>query len=218
MAKIADTLNDIQKLQDLMSERVNDCRELSDGRFIRDLMNFTTVYFFSLLSHATLDALRDRLSPFPHPYAEKYYSMYKQNGLLQEFIRLDNISGVFVLWNIFEQYIDRTRAGLPGNPERNLEDRYKRILLQIGIDQTAYGAMVNEFNLIRLTRNSLHGGGAYRNSRKFSYRLCGKDYLLEMGKNVTPIRLMDIAETIWKHFVAVTDGSDGSERSLVTSR
>ena len=210
MTNIADTLNDIQKLQDSMSERINDCRELSESRFISDLMNFTTVYFFSLLSHATLDALRDRLLPIRHPYADKYYSMYEQKGLLQELIRFDNISGVFLLWNIFEKYIDRTRTALPGSPERHLEDRYKRILQHIGIDQTSYGAMVSEFNLIRLTRNSLHGGGIYRNSRKLSYRLCGKDYLLEMGKNVTPIRLMDIADTIWKHFVAVTYGSEHS--------
>ncbi len=215
MAKIADTLNDIQKLQDTMSDKIDDRMGFSDSGFIRDLMTFTTIYLFSLLSHATLDVLKDRILPSRHPYADKYYSMYKQRGLLQELIRLDNITGVFLLWNIFEKYIDSTRATLPGNPERTLEDRYKRILRHIGIDQPTYDAMVNEFNLIRLTRNSLHGGGIYRNSRKFSYKLKGRDYFLEMGKEVTPIRIMDIAETIWKHFVTVTDGS---ERSLVASR
>ena len=96
---------------------------------------------------------------------------------------------------------------MPGNPERKLEERYKRILRPISVDQPTYDAMINEFNLIRLTRNSLHVGGIYRNSRKFSYTLKGKNYLLETGKEVTPIRLMDIVETMWKHFVIVTEGS-----------
>ena len=215
MATIADTLNDIQKLQDAMSVKIHDCRELADTVFVRDLMNFTTIYFFSLLSHATLNALKDRILSIRHSYADKYYSMYKQRGLLQELIRLDNISGMFVLWNIFEQYVNGTRAALPEDPERYLEGRYKKILRQIGIDQPTYDVMINEFNLIRLTRNSLHGGGVYRNSTRFSYSLNGRNYLLETGKKVTPIRLMDIAGTLWKHFMTV---ADGSKRSLVASR
>ena len=72
MAIIADTLNDIQKLQDEMSVKFKDCEELADSMFICDLMNFTTVYFFELLAHATLDALRDCLQPVRHPYSDKY--------------------------------------------------------------------------------------------------------------------------------------------------
>ena len=207
MATIADTLNGIQKLQHAISSKINECSELENSAFVSDLMNFTTAYFFGLLSHATLDALRDRLIPVCHPYADKYYSLYKEAGLLQEVIRSDNVSGMFVLWNIFEKYIDTTRATMSGNPERKLEERYKRILRPIGVDHPTYDAMINEFNLIRLTRNSLHVGGIYRNSRKFSYTLKGKNYLLETGKEVPPIRLMDAVETMWKHFVIVTEGS-----------
>ena len=97
--------------------------------------------------------------------------------LLQELIRSDSISGMFVLWNVFEQFTDRTRAALPGTPERSLEERYKTILRQSGTHQATYDTMINEFNLIRLTRNSLHGGGVYRNARKFSYKLNGMDYV-----------------------------------------
>ena len=104
---------------------------------------------------------------------------------------------------------------LSGNPERNLEGRYKRILRFIGIDQSAYNAMIDEFNLIRLTRNALHGGGIYRNSRKFLCTLEGKNCILEAGKQVTLIHLMDIVEIMWKHFVIVTDGS---KQSLTQSR
>ena len=215
MATIADTLNDIQKLQEAMSVKIHGCMKPADTEFIRSLTNFTTIYFFGLLSQATLDALKDRISSIRHSYADKYYSMYKQRGLLEELIRLDNVSGMFVLWNIFEQYVDGTRAALPGDPERSLEGRYKTILRQIGIDQPTYDAMIKEFNLIRLTRNSLHGGGVYRNSKRFSCVLNGTNYLLETGKAVTPIRLMDIAGAMWKHFVTV---ADGSKRALVTSR
>lgn len=209
MATIADTLNDIQKLQGAICDKIKDCPKLADRGFICDLMNFTTVHFFGLLSHTTLNALRDRLVPISHPYADKYYSLYSQNGLLQQLIRMDNISGMFVLWNIFEQHVDRSRAALPGSAEWNLEDRYKCILRHVGIDHSTYSTMVNEFNLIRLTRNSLHGGGVYRNSRRLSYTLSGVKYLLEEGKPVTPIRLMDIAETMWRHFVTVTDCPGG---------
>ena len=177
-------------------------------------MNYTTIYFFGLLSHATLDALKDHISSIRHSYADKCFSLYEQKGLLQELIRLDNVSGMFVLWNIFEQYVDGTRVVLPGDSERSLEGRYKTILRQIGVDQPTYDTMVNEFNLIRLTRNSLHGGGVYRNSKKFSCALNGTNYLLETGKVVTPIRLMDVAETMWKHFVTV---ADSSKRASVTS-
>ena len=83
MATVADTLNDIQKLQDAMTGKFHDCKEPSETAFVRDLMNFTTIYFFNLLSHATLDALQDRIVPFRHPYADKYYLMYRQSGLLQ---------------------------------------------------------------------------------------------------------------------------------------
>ena len=217
MATIADTLNDIQKLQDGMSAKCKACEALADSKFIHDLMNFTTVYFFALLAHATLDALRDCLQPLRHPYVDKYYSMYRQSSVLGELVRLDNISGMFLLWNIFEQHVDRRRASLPGDPERTLEDRYKAVLRHIGVDQPIYDAMVNEFNLMRLTRNSLHGGDIYRNKTECNFTLKGKKYLLKLGRAVTPIRLIDVAETMWKHFVIVADRlRDQIDRSPIT--
>ena len=189
-----------------MTAKVHGRRKPAETAFVRALMNFTTIYFFGLLSHATLDALRDPISSIRHVYADKYYSLYKERGLLQELIRLDNVSGMFVLWNILEQYIDGTRSALRGDPERSLGERYKTVLRQSGLDQPTYETMVNEFNLIRLTRNSLHGGGVYRNSKRFSWALEGETYSLESGKKVTPIRLMDVAATMWKHFVRIADG------------
>ena len=59
---IADTLNDIEKLQDVIADTVKLHRGLSDNQFIHDLMNFTTIYYFSMLSHATLDKPEN-----PHP-------------------------------------------------------------------------------------------------------------------------------------------------------
>ena len=205
MATIADTLNDIQKLQNAISSKIDNCEELAGDMFVQDLMNFTTIYFFSLLSHATLDTLKVSIQPIHHPYADKYYSMYEEKGVLQELIRWDNISGIFLLWNIFEKHVDKTRANLLGNCERDLEGRYKKILQHVGVDQTTYNTMVNEFNLIRLTRNSLHGGGVYRNKKKRNFMLKGKQYVLEKDKHVIPIRLMDIAETMWQHFLILVE-------------
>ena len=218
MTTIADTLNDIQKLQDEMSSKLKDYkgfREPADTKFIRDLMNFTTIYFFELLAHAALDALRDRLQPIGHPYADKYYSMYRESGVLKEFVRLNNISGMFLLWNIFEQYVDKKRADLPGEPGRDLEKRYKEVLRHIEVDKPVYDAMINEFNGIRLTRNSLHSGGIYRNKKECNFLLKGKQYSLKSGEAASPIRLMDAAETMWKHFVIV---ADSFRRSSVEDR
>ena len=114
--------------------------------------------------------MRTQIEHIHHPYADKYYSMSRESGVLQGLIRNDNISGTFVLWNIFEQYIDKVRANLPRPSERTLEDRYKKILRDIGIDKSRYDIMINEFNLIRLTRNSLHGGGLFRNKNEFTAR------------------------------------------------
>ena len=132
--------------------------------------------------------------------------MFSENGLLQEFIRLDNISGTFALWNIFEKHIDEMRANMPGERERDLEDRYKKILRESHIDKRRYDAMVNEFNLIRLTRNSLHNGGVYSNQKERTFALKGKKYTLKPGESVSPLRLMDVAETMWEHFMVVSKG------------
>ena len=207
MATIADTLNDIQKLQDEMSFRRIEGKAIADSTFISDLMNFTTVHFLELLSHATLDALRTQIEPIHHPYADKYYAMYRQSGVLEELIRIDNISGIFVLWNIYEQYIDKMHTELVGAPEGRLKDRYKRILRDIGVHKRRYDDMINEFDLVRLTRNSLHGGGIFRNKSPFTATLKGKKYVLEPGKPVSPLRLMDVAETMWEHFVVVAEGA-----------
>ena len=203
MATIADTLNDIQKLQEEISSKRTERKECADSTFVNALMNFTTVYFFELLAHTTLDAIRTQIEPIHHPYADKYYSMYRESGVLQELIRNDNISGTFVLWNIFEQHIDSARANLPGPPERTLEDRYKKILRDIGVDKRCYDIMINEFNLMRLTRNSMHGGGLFRNKNEYIATLKGKRYSLRPGEPVIPLRLMDAAETMWEHFVVV---------------
>ena len=63
--------------------------------------------------------------------------MYRESGVLQELVRRDNIAGTFVLWNIFEQHIDKVRTKLPGKPEHRLEDRYKRILRDTGVKKAS---------------------------------------------------------------------------------
>ena len=67
--------------------------------------------------------------------------------------------------------------------------------------------MINEFNLIRLTRNGLHGDGLFRNKNERTITLKGKKHLLKPGEAVTPLRLVDVAETMWEHFVIVAEMS-----------
>ena len=205
MATIADTLNDIQNLQAKISSKWMDNRKCLNCTFIDDFMNYITIYFFGLLAHTTLDALRTQLKPIHHPYVDKYYSMFRESSVLSGLIRQDNISGTFVLWNIFERYIDKVRANLPGKPERSLEDRYKKILREIGVDKRRYDTMINEFNLIRLTRNSLHVGGLYLKKNERNFTLKGKKYTLKPGEMVSPLRIIDVAETMWEHFVVVAE-------------
>ena len=205
MATIADTLNDIQRIQDEISSKKIECETWAGSTLPRDLMNFTTIYFFDLLAHATLDALRSQLEAIRHPYADKYYSMYREEGLLQELVRKENISGTFVLWNMFERHVDQMRANFPGNQERTLGERYKSILREYGIEKRVHDRIISEFNLIRLTRNSLHAGGIFRNKNAYSFTLKGRTYSLRPGEAVTPLRLMDVVETMWKHFVVVLE-------------
>lgn len=205
MATVADTLNDIQRFQNEVSSKKMEYETWAGSTLPRDLMNFTTIYFFDLLAHATLDALRSQPEAIRHPYADKYYSMYREQGLLQELVRKDNVSGMFVLWNMFERHVDQMRANFAGNPERTLEERYKSILREYGIEKRVYDRIISEFNLIRLTRNSLHAGGIFRNRRAYSFTLKGRTYSLRPGEAVTPLRLMDVIETMWKHFVVVFD-------------
>ena len=53
MATIADALNDVQKLQDAISNKINECRDLENSAFICDLMNFRHSLFlwFALACH-----------------------------------------------------------------------------------------------------------------------------------------------------------------------
>ena len=204
---IAKTLNDIQTLQDEMSSWLSVVEELENRAFVKEMMGFTTVYFLQLLAHATLDRLRNELQPFGDPCADKYFSMYDQPGLLEERTRLENISGLFVLLIVFERFVD-LKAPSPPNKEAkdSLEGKYKRILRCLKIDKVIYDKTINEFNLIRLTRNSLHGGGVYREARKRTISLKGHWYTLEQGEQVVPLRLFDIVETMWKHFLVITEG------------
>ena len=95
------------------------------------------------------------------------------------------------------------RTNFPGNSERTLEERYKNILREYGIEKHVYDRIISEFNLLRLTRNSLHAGGIFRNRKSYSFTLKGRTYSLRPGEAVTPLRLMDVVETMWKHFVVV---------------
>jgi len=63
--------------------------------------------------------------------------------------------------------------------------------------------MIDAFNAIRLTRNSLHQGGVYKFSETKKYKLYDEMYTFECGKEVKPIRLIIIIKLIWGHYLRI---------------
>ena len=200
MSTIADTLNDIQKIQAEMQAGVEGGVVRPNDEFIRELFSFTTAYFFQLCAHTVLDTLRAPVAAQGHPYADKYYSLFDQAGVLDSYIRWSNHSGLLSLWNIFERYIKRKAEALRSNADRKLDRCYKTVLRERGVENPAYQWAVEEFEILRLTRNSLHSGGTYTLSKPRYGSICGVQYSLVPGHPVRPIRLLDVVRTVWEHY------------------
>ena len=203
MSTIADTLNDIQKVQFEMQAALDNGAISPNDRFIGELFGFTTSYFFQLCAHTVLDTLRDPVSAQGHPYAEKYYSLFDQAGVLETYILWLNHSGLLSLWNIFERYIKQKAKFLGLNGGLPLDRCFKAVLSERGIENPTYQWSVEAFELIRLTRNSLHSGGIYTLSRVRHGTVCGIKYSLVPGKPVRPIRLLDVVRTVWDYYLLI---------------
>ena len=200
MSTIADTLNDIQKIQGEMQAGLEDGVIGQNDEFIREVLELTTVYFFELCAHTVLDTLRGLVTAQRHPYAEKYYSLFDQAGVLDRYIYWSHHSGLLSFWNIFERYIKRKAEIMGLNAAVPLDRCYKDVLSERGVENPKYQWAIDEFELIRLTRNSLHSGGMYTRTKPRQGSICGIRYSLEPGHPVRPIRLLDVVRTAWEHY------------------
>lgn len=202
MATIKDTLTEIENLQNEISTLLKK-GSLQQNKFIEDIMNFTTVYYFDLLSHSSLEVIKNKSLIPPDKMIRKYFSLFKQKNVLQEYIRWQNIGGLFIVWNIFEKMVRELHQKISRSSEKSLEDSYKEILKHNKLDYKQYSKMLEEFNVIRLTRNSLHQGGVYKFPRRKEYKLADEVYKFEQGKEVKPIRLMTAIRVIWNHYLSI---------------
>jgi hypothetical protein len=192
MATIKDTLYEIEQIQSEFTTVVND-----DG-FIKDITNITTVIYFEYLSHTVLDEARTiDLSSIKN--SKKYYKLFSKKDLLSEFIRINNISQLFIVWNVYEQYLRRKYFNEYGLRKFNIKALFDDLINKV--DPENKTQIIEEFEVMRNTRNSLHEGGKY-NSEFIYYRgnLCDKEYEFIPGVLVKPLRIMDVIKTIWSHY------------------
>ncbi|HEY4257844.1 MAG TPA: hypothetical protein VGM66_11570 [Candidatus Udaeobacter sp.] len=202
MPTVADTLTDIERLQTEIECRLRQGTIRQDA-FVADLLNFTIILYFSWLSHHCLAKAQASISLGRSPAVAKYYELFAQRPVLEEFIRWQNIAGLFVLWNIFEKFVRNTHGTLSTSVPSAIEDAYKAILKSRSIKAKEYDQMITEFNLARLTRNSLHQGGIYSGKRVRRYVFRGVEYEFREGVKVRPIRLLDLASTFWEHYCRI---------------
>jgi hypothetical protein len=199
MATIAQTLSDIEQLQQDIEKHLNAGGAKSD-QFIDDIRRITMVYYFDLLAHSSLDISRKDLMTNAIPLYKKYYSLSGDPELVDDYIRWLNIGGLFIVWNKFENFIRETYRQASGDPAIPVKEMYKAVLADRNVDQPVLDRMIGEFNLIRYVRNRFRQNGTHADSKTREFVL-GKDrYRLEGGKPVKPIRLITVIDIIWQHY------------------
>ena len=202
MSTIADTLNDLQAIQHEMQQTIEEEADVDD--FIRGLFAFTTARLFDLCAHAVLETLRNPVEALRHPYAEKYYSLFDQRPVLNAQILWSNHSGLFSLWNMFELFVKRSAESMGLDNKVHLDKLYKNVLGNRGFQGAAYQRIFEEFEVMRITRNSLHNGGNYDRSKARQYHFRGELYSFDPGRPVKPLRLVDVVQTMWEHYQIIT--------------
>ena len=192
MATIADTLNDIQKIQKEFKISEN------DDSLVKDLMNFTTVIFFDYLSHSVLDNVR-HFDFSQIPGGPKYFELFESDGLLLEYIRINNIGHFSVVWNAYEKYLRQKYLNEFGLSKFKIKDLFVDLIERL--KPANRGQILEEFEVMRNTRNSLHEGGIFNiKFAPFQGLLCNKLYLFSPGDPVVPLRIMDVVKTMWSHY------------------
>jgi hypothetical protein len=200
MATIAHTLDEIIKIQ-------KEFKIIEDTTYIvSELHNLTSIIYFEYLAHAVLDSARNvDLSQIKG--AKEYYSYYGTEGLLTEYIRINNIGQFLVVWNVYEKYLRTKHKNLPqkeheNKKSKNIPNKIKTIFIhellpQLKLDDSKQ--IMEEFEVMRLTRNSLHDGGIYQ-GKPSSGKICNEKFEFNPNQPVKPIRIMNVIQTIWKHY------------------
>jgi hypothetical protein len=127
--------------------------------------------------------------------------------MLEEKIRIDNIQGLFFLWVVFEQFVFRN-AGGTSKKAGDFQDAHRRLMESKGIKRKRVKAIEAVTDGVRRTRNSLHSNGVYGNTSQKSFELSGKEYVLEPGKPVEPLRLVSVVKFFLSHYRELNAASD----------
>jgi hypothetical protein len=200
MTTIAQTLLDIEHIQQDIEMQLSS-KKLQLSQFVEDIRNITAVYYFDLLAHSSLDAIKSELSDISNPLLVKYTALSSKDEMHEEYIRWLNMSGLFVVCNLFEKFVRETHGQICRDMKtRYLKDAYEHILQRRNIDKPLSSRMVREFSLIRFIRDSFSQGNAYTNPKTRKFVLGGEAYELEKGKPVKPIRLMTAITIFWEHY------------------
>lgn len=194
MATIQDTLNEIIQIQKEFDKIGN------ENSLVNELMNITSVIYFDYLSHAVLDHSR-MIDLSKIPGSSKYYDLYKQHGLLSEYIRINNIGQFSVVWTAYEKYLREKYNNDFGLKKFKIKDLFVDLIKVIKPINDL--RIIEEFEVLRNTRNSLHDGGIYNSKfAPFNGVLCDKLFTFSPGLPVVPLRIMDVIKTVLSHYKA----------------
>ncbi|MBQ0764016.1 hypothetical protein [Marinobacter psychrophilus] len=195
MSTIAQTLNQIQELQSEIK------KSGVESWFVRELMNFTSVVFFQYLSHVVLEESKERLGSLSQK-AAKYYELAGQPELFDEFTRFSNMGQFTCIWNAYEKYLRQKYLVDYGSTKNKLINELFLDLIRRA-EPLGSEKMKEEFEVMRSTRNSLHDGGVVRKSNSpCSGKFFGAAYRFYPGEPVTPLRVVEVAFVMWRHYQA----------------
>jgi hypothetical protein len=208
MATIRDTLKEIPLLQGQIEQEM-DAPETLDSAFLLDLMNYTSVYYFDLLGHACMEQVRARLrGPLPN-FLKIYYSNFDNPTMLEEYIRWQNIGGLFIVWVTFEKFIIRQHTAISGKKPGDVLSAHDKLLKKRGFDKVRRKAILKTFTGIRRTRNALHSDGVYLNEdgKDFIFTLAGEKYILKHGQSVIPLRILRVVREMLTHYKELNESA-----------
>lgn len=192
MATLAQTIIEIEQIQEEFKVIG------SDGSLVDDLMGFSTSIYFENISHAVLDQSRI-IDLSSIPLSKKYYELFAQENLLQTYIRFNNIGHFFVVWNAYEKYLRQKYLDACGLTEFGIKNLFEDLTMKLDIENREQ--TIDEFEVMRNTRNSFHNGTIFNPEfEPFEGVLCDETFNFVPGELVRPLRVMNVIRTMWEHY------------------
>lgn len=206
MKTISDSLVEIPILQkNILIEKKS--QNILDSQFCDDILEYTTSYYYNMLAHSCLSNLNLNVDVFKLPKSYQQYiseTSKDDNNIYKSIIMYQSIAGILICWNYFEQFIFRickTRSENAGDFEKHHKN-----LLSTHIKRAKAKEIIHNFTGIRKTRNSIHNGGIYTSgSKNFSFTVKDTNYILIPGKRVAPIRILDLLDEMWRHYIILKE-------------